>query len=380
MAPPDLHNVPFWIVCWRGYDDGAGRDIVLARNTPTESFRRRGLQPVAAVIKRSAARTSERFLFGSRFTNEWLAMDLNDFDLNLLLVFDHLLKEKSVSKVAEVLGVTQPAISRSLKRLREQLGDELFYRTPNGMVPTAYAQHLAGPIADALDAIGNAFSNSFSFDPATSQRYFTLRMSDIGEIYILPRLMRILAEEAPGVSVTIVRGNGDALRAGMEAGTIDLAIGLIDGLEAGFFRRQIFRQGYVCVFRPGHPLAGRDMSLEDFLGAQHAVVSAVGTGHARIDELIEKQGIRRKVKLRVPNYASLERLLQGTDLIATVPEALVQPNIHPFALAYSRHPVDLPKLSIDAFWHARAHRDPANQWLRNVIAVRCALPAVETRD
>ena len=86
------------------------------------------------------------------------------------------------------------------------------------------------------------------------------------------------------------------------------------------------------------------------------------------------------MKLRVPNYASLERLLQGTDLIATVPEALVQPNIHPFALAYSRHPVDLPKLSIDAFWHARAHRDPANQWLRNVIAVRCALPAVETRD
>lgn len=365
---------------WRGYDDGAGRDIVLARNTPTERFRRRGLQPVAAVIKRSAARTSERFLFGRRFTNEWFAMDLNDFDLNLLLVFDHMLKEKSVSKVAEVLGVTQPAISRSLKRLREQLGDELFYRTPTGMVPTAYAQHLAEPIADALHAIGNAFNNSFSFDPATSQREFTLRMSDIGEIYILPRLMRVLAEEAPGVSVTIVRCNGETLRAGMEAGTIDLAIGLIDGLEAGFFRRQIYRQGYVCVFRPGHPLAGTDMTLDDFLSARHAVVTAVGTGHARIDDLIEKQGIRRKVTLRVPNYASLERLLQGTDLIATVPEALVQPNIHPFALAYSRHPVDLPKLSIDAFWHARAHRDPANQWLRNVIAVRCALPAVETRD
>lgn len=307
-------------------------------------------------------------------------MDLKEFDLNLLLVFDQLLKERKVSRVADILGVTQPAISRSLKRLRLLLGDELFHRTASGMEPTAYARHLAEPVGDALDALRRAIGQEFAFDPASSRRNFTLRMSDIGEMYILPRLMRLLGSEAPGVSVTIVRDNAEALKTGLEAGRIDLAVGLIDGLEAGFFRRQVFRQGYVCVFRPGHPLAGRTLTLEDFTAAEHVVVAAAGTGHGRIDELIDKQGIQRKVKLKVPNYASLEHLLQSTDLIATVPEALVQPNIYPLALAWSRHPVVLPRLSIDAYWHARFHRDPGNRWLRELIAVQCALPAIAAED
>lgn len=307
-------------------------------------------------------------------------MDLKNFDLNLLLIFDLLLKEKKVSSVADQLNLTQPAISRSLKRLRGLLGDELFYRTSTGMEPTAYARHLAEPIAYALNSLSNAISQGVSFDPATSKKTFTIRMSDIGEIYMLPRLLRVLAKEAPGVSITVVRDNHEALKADMEAGRTDLAIGLIENLEAGFFRRQIYKQGYVCVFRPDHPLAGRPMSLDDFVAAEHALVTGTGTGHARIDELIDKQGIQRKVRLRIPNYASLERLLNGSDLIATVPEALVQPNISPLSLAYSRHPVQLPRLSIDQFWHARFHRDPANQWLREVIAVHCALPPVVPAD
>ncbi len=304
-------------------------------------------------------------------------MNLKEFDLNLLRVFDLMLKEKKVSGVADALGVTQPAISRSLKRLRGLLGDELFYRTSTGMEPTAYARHLAEPVAFALATLDNAISSGLTFDPATSTREFTLRMSDIGEIYLLPRLMRFLAKEAPGVSISVVRGNHDSLKNDMEAGRIDLAVGLIDGLEGGFFRRQVYKQGYVCVFRPEHPLAGRPMTLDDFSAAGHAVVSAVGTGHAQVDELIEKQGIRRTVKLRIPNYASLEHLLAATDLIATVPAALIHPDIHPLALAYSRHPVPLPRLSIDQYWHARFHRDPANQWLRNAVAVHCALPPTD---
>lgn len=307
-------------------------------------------------------------------------MDLKNFDLNLLLVFDQMLKERKVSAVADTLGVTQPAISRSLKRLRQLLGDELFYRTASGMEPTSYARHLAEPVGEALDALRMAISREFDFDPRSSRRSFTLRMSDIGEIYILPRLLRFLSVEAPGVGINIVRDGGERLKSEMEAGRIDLAIGLIDGLETGFFSRQVFKQGYVCVFRPDHPLAGRPMTLDDFVAAEHAVVTAAGTGHGRIDELIEKQGIQRKVKLRVPTYASLEHLLRATDLVATVPEALVQPNIHPLALAYSKHPVSLPRLSIDAFWHARFHRDPANRWLRNVIAVQCALPSIQALE
>lgn len=304
-------------------------------------------------------------------------MDLNEFDLNLLLVLDQMLKQKKVSSVADTLGVTQPAISRALKRLRLLLGDELFYRTAAGMEPTAYARHLAEPVGEALEVLRRAISRDFAFNPTQSTRNFTLRMSDIGEMCILPRLLRYLSTEAPGVSLTIVRDPVDVLRTNMERGSVDLAIGLIDGLETGFFCREIFRQGYVCVFRPDHPLAGRPLSLEAFLAVEHVVVTAAGTGHTQIDELIEKQGVQRKVKLRIPTYASLESLLQSSDLIATVPEALIQPNLQPLALGYARHPVNLPRLSINEFWHAHFHRDPANRWLRNVIAVECALPPIE---
>ena len=188
--------------------------------------------------------------------------------------------------------------------------------------------------------------------------------------------MRLLPGIAPGVSITIVRDRDEALRTKLAAGEIDLAIGLLEGLAAGFFRRQIFRQGYVCVFRPDHPLARRPLTLADFIDAEHAIVTAAGSGHAQIDELIEKQGIQRNVKLRVPNYASLEHLLRSSDLIATVPEALVQPNIDPLELAHAPHPVQLPRLALNIFWHARFHRDPANRWLRDLIAVHCALPPI----
>ncbi|WP_298283238.1 LysR family transcriptional regulator [Acidocella sp.] len=303
-------------------------------------------------------------------------MDLREFDLNLLLVFDQILKTRKLSRAAEALGVTQPAISRSLARLRALLGDELFHRTPTGMEPTAYAAHLSGPVAAALATLGQALSQDFAFTPLTSARNFTLRLTDIGELTILPRLLRHLSGAAPGVGLTIVRGNGEALRSALERGEIDLAIGLIGDLGAGFFRRTIFRQGYVCVFRPSHPLAGRPLTQAAFAQAGHVVVTAAGTGHARIDELIEAKGIRRDIKLRVPHYASLERLLPGSDLIATVPEALVQSRLHPSALAHARLPFALPVLPIDMFWHARNHQDPANIWLRNAIAIDCALPAI----
>lgn len=302
-------------------------------------------------------------------------MDLRQLDLNLLLVFELMLRERQVSRVAEQLGVTQPAISRSLKRLRNLLGDELFYRSPEGMSPTAYAQHLAEPICLALDELRQALSSEFSFDPASSRRTFVIAMSDIGESYILPRLMALLARMAPSTALTIVRDRGEALQRNMVAGHIDLAIGLHEHLQSGFFAREVYRQNYVCVFRHGHPLAGRPLSLDDFVQAEHAVVSATGYGHAEIDSLIDRQGIQRSIRVRLPNYASLENLLFSTDLIATVPEVLVQPHLKPLALAHAPHPVTLPDLAIRAFWHERNHRDPANRWLRELVAVHCNLSA-----
>lgn len=301
-------------------------------------------------------------------------MDLRDFDLNLLLVFDQLLKERNLSRVADNLGVTQPAVSRSLKRLRLLLGDELFCRTGRGMEPTAYASHLADPVRQALETLQQAISEEYVFDPRDSRRNFVLHLTEIGELFIVPRLMRLLNIQAPGVSVTVVRHSLDTLKSDMEDGRIDLAVGLIENLESGFYSRQLLQQGYVCVFRSQHPLAGSPISLEDFEAAEHVIVASSDTGHNRIDEIMRREGIKRTVKLRVPDYGTLERLLQGTDLIATVPEALVHPDVVPLALAYSRPPIDLPQLPIVQLWHQRFHRDPGNLWLREMIAAHFTLP------
>jgi len=294
-------------------------------------------------------------------------MLLQDVDLNLLVVLHQLLTQRRVSRVAETLGLTQPAVSNALARLRAVLGDELFVRTGGGMVPTPYADQLAGPVAEALGLLQGAMSQPRAFDPASSPRRFVIGMTDIGEIYFLPRLMKELARIAPEVTVSTVRNTAVNLKDEIEAGHVDLAIGLLPQLAAGFLSRRLFRQRYVCTFRAGHLLDKRRISLREFSAAEHLVVMSAGTGHGKVDELMERAGIVRNVRLRVPHFVAVGHLLRGSDLVATLPERLAESVAEPFGLAYVSHPVKLPEISIELFWHARYHRDPASQWLREVI-------------
>ena len=294
-------------------------------------------------------------------------MDLKDVDLNLLVVFDQMLRERRVSACAEKLGISQPAVSNALARLRRLLDDELFLRTSRGMEPTPLALRLAEPIASALAAIHATLNDRAGFDAASSKRRFTLGMTDIGEIYFLPRLMEALAHAAPQVSITTVRKPAVNLRDAMEAGQVDLAIGLLPELKTGFFQRQLFRQTYVCMFRAGHALDRGRIDLADFEAADHVVVVSPGTGHSRVDELIERRGVRRRVRLTVPHFVALGHILHATDMIATVPERYAQQSMRHFGLKYLPHPVALPEIGIAVFWHARFHKEPGNQWLRRLI-------------
>jgi DNA-binding transcriptional LysR family regulator len=294
-------------------------------------------------------------------------MDLKDIDLNLLVVFNQLLIERGVSKVAVRLGLSQPAVSNALARLRKLTGDALFLRTTKGMEPTPFAQQLAEPIACALGLIHSAVNQRTSFDPATARRSFTVGMTDIGEIYFLPDLMEELAKVAPGVVMSTVRNTTVNLRDEMEAGHIDLAIGLLPQLKAGFFQRRLFRQRYVCMFRQGHALARRRVSLAEFAQAKHVVVVSEGTGHGKVDELLERGGVARHVLLTVPHFVAVGHILQHSDLVATVPERLAQALAGPFGLAYARHPAPLPEIAINMFWHAKYQKDPANEWLRSLV-------------
>ncbi|MDO8905688.1 LysR family transcriptional regulator [Hydrogenophaga sp.] len=296
-------------------------------------------------------------------------MDLADMDLNLLVVFHHLLRERRVSRVAQTLGLSQPAVSNALRRLRTQLDDELFLRTPGGMEPTPYAQQLAVPLSQALDTLRDALNVRASFDPATSSRCFTVAMSDVGETYFLPVLMDALAQHAPGVTLRCISVADAALRDDMAQGRVDLALGSLPQLQAGFFQQALFRQPYLALMRQGHPLAGRkQVSRTQYRQVGHVRVIAAGTGHGRVDRALDQLGVARRVQLTVSHYAALGHVLGSTDLLATVPERFAQRVTGPFRLVTRPLALPLPSSTIAQLWHAHLHRDPGHQWLRALVA------------
>lgn len=294
-------------------------------------------------------------------------MELTDIDLNQLVLFQQLMVERRVSKVAENLGLTQPAVSNTLAKLRRQFGDELFVRTPKGMLPTPFAEQLAEPVGYALGMIHSGLNQHSRFDPASVKRAVTIAMTDIGEIVFLPSLVERLRREAPGISLGTVRTTATGLRDDMEAGKVDLAIGPLPQLKSGFFQRRLFRQRYVCLFRKGHALDRRRLTLADFEAAEHLAIVSAGTGHGKVDELIRRAGVERRTRLTIPHFVSVGHLLRRTEMVATVTERLAQSLAGPFDLTFRPHPIDLPEVAINVFWHAKVHRSPAHQWLRGLV-------------
>jgi DNA-binding transcriptional LysR family regulator len=294
-------------------------------------------------------------------------VELTDIDLNQLVLFHQLILERSITKVADNLGVSQPAVSNSLAKLRRLFGDDLFVRTASGMVPTAFAEQLAEPVGQALATLNVGLNQQLHFDPASIHRSLTLGMTDIGEIVFLPALVKRLRREAPGVQINTVRNSAMNLREEMESGKVDMAIGPLPQLKGGFFHRRLFRQRYVCLFRQGHALERKRISAEDFRAAEHLGIVSAGTAHGRVESLLRKAGIERNVILTVPHFISVGHILRETNLVATVTETLAASLTGPFQLAYRPLPVALPEISINISWHAKVHRSPVHQWLREMI-------------
>lgn len=295
-------------------------------------------------------------------------MDFQSFDLNLLRVFDRLVSERKVSAAAESLGLTQPAVSNALKRLREITGDELFTRTSTGMQPTPYAMQIAEPICYAIATIEGAFSGNRPFDASTSERTFTLGLTDIGEAYILPRLLEQCRDEAPGVDFTALQVGPDSLREAMEKGQVDIAVGLLPSLQGNFFRRRMMQQRYVVCMRAEHPLANKSpWTIDDFMAQEHVVVAAPRSGHGAVEVEMIKLGLLRRIRLTIPHYLAIGPILSHNDVVCTVPETLVRILASHYGLVSTKHPVTLPRVSIDVFWHRRQQRDPGNIWLRSSL-------------
>lgn len=295
-------------------------------------------------------------------------MNLADVDLNLLVVFDRLLHERSVSRSAVSLGLSQPAVSNALRRLRDLLGDELFLRTPAGMAPTPYAMQLAQPVAQALQTLHAALNVRASFDAETSNRCFTVAMTDVGETYFLPVLMDLLAQQAPSVTLRCVSVTTPDLRDTMSSGGVDLALGSLPQMPAGFYQQALFRQRYVLLMRQSHPLAdAAHINASLYRQARHVRVEAHGTAHHQVEEALAQRGIRRQVCLSVPHYVALGHVLCSTDLVATVPERFADRVTEPLGLVARPLAWRLPVSIIGQYWHAHLHRDPGHRWLRDLM-------------
>lgn len=294
-------------------------------------------------------------------------MDLRDLDLNLLVIFNQLLLDRRVSIAADNLGLTQPAVSNALRRLRTSFKDELFVRTYQGMQPTPYALQLAEPVALAIQTLRDALSHQEQFAPHSSTRTFTLAMTDIGEIYFTPSLMDAFVRLAPGCTISTVRNSATSLIEAMQDGSVDLAVGLLPHLQAGFFQRRLFRHRYVCMCRQGHPVTRAPLTLESFCAHGHVRIVSANSGHGEVDAYMARSGIPRDIRLEVPHFVAVGHILQRTDLLATVPERFAASCAEPFGLVALPHPVQLPEIDINLFWHAKYHREPANRWLRQLM-------------
>lgn len=292
---------------------------------------------------------------------------MDDFDLNLLRIFDALWHKQHVGRAATSLGLSQPAFSYSLKRLREQFGDQLFIRTRTGMQPTAEAERLAPTIAQILEQVRSHLLSVQPFDPATSARTFTVSMSDLGEMVFLPKLMRHLSQIAPGVNIRTFGGRPGDLMLAMENGELDLMMGYFpDTRGSDVFQQRLFSHGFACLARVDHPSAADDMSMEAFLALPHASIRAEGRSQEIVEQYYKEHGVRRRLQLQTHHFLSIPFVVAATDVVVTIPEAVGEMFSQLAGIRTFRPPMSLPEFDIKQYWHRRQHNDVANRWLRGV--------------
>lgn len=295
-------------------------------------------------------------------------MNVTDIDLNLLRAFDAIATEGSVTVAGERIGLSQPAMSNALARLRALFDDPLFVRTPRGMRPTPFAQQLAQPVREALRLIQGALQQHAGFDPASSGNIFRLSMSDIGEMVFLPGLLECVKRDAPGVRIEVARISIKDTHAQLEAGELDLAVGFLPGLTTGMRQQPLFREHYVCMLRADHPVIGARISAKQFRQAAHVLVSYAGTGHQVIEETFVKEGLNGRIAARVPDFLVVPMILARTALIVTLPSRVAAVFAQLGKFKVLELPIDMPSFEVRLHWHQRFHQDPANRWLREVMA------------
>ena len=296
---------------------------------------------------------------------EIVPTNIKNLDLNLLKALDALLDERSVTRAAERLSLTQPAVSGMLTRLRESFDDPLFVRTQRGIAPTLRAQALAGPLKELL-CNAEALLRPQGFDPATAHMTLRIAATDYALQAVVLPFLAVLRKRAPGVCVAVVPAQHLPLHERLERGDIDLALITPENTAPDLHARRLFEERYVCVMRADHPDARRRcLSLARFCELDHALVSYGGGSFRGVtDEALERLGRQRRVALSVTSFLVLPEILRSSDLIAVVPQRLVRPDS---GLVVLEPPLEIPGFTKTAAWHERTHRSPGHQWARELL-------------
>ena len=304
-------------------------------------------------------------------------MNISRVDLNLLVYLDVLLSECSVSRAADRLGITQPAMSNGLRRLRDLFDDPLLVRTSNGMQPTERASELKPLLQDALVLLEKAVQPKAEFDAANSERIFRVMASDYSEATILPLVLDKLAELAPGISLDVLTPS-DVSFEDLEQGKVDMAINRFHQMPNSFHQNTVWHDNFSCVLRADNA-AAKNFTLENFAAAKHVWVSKTGMGQGvgvnprqamrlgRVDESLAEHGMERDIRVFTRHYQVALSLAKQQDLIATVPTKLAQTVVDDSALVVKNVPYMIPPFELKMIWSPLLHHNPGHVWLRRLV-------------
>lgn len=293
-------------------------------------------------------------------------MNLIGLDLNLLAALDAMLRERSVSRAAARVGVSQPAMSHSLSRLRAWFDDPLLVRSSGGMIPTKRAEQLEAPLRAALEQLRQAVQSPAPFEPSSVERAFVLVTTDYGELNVLPPLAAQLTKEAPKVDLLASPDVG-LWATRLEEGACDLYVGPL-GVKppAGIRSRRLYKEQFVCVMRRDHP-AVRKLTVERFANLVHVLVAPRGRLGSPVDDALAAKGLRRRVAVMVPHFLVAPWLVAESDMVITLPRRTALRFCELLPLKWVEPPLKLPGFDVHQAWHERVHHDPFHRWMRDQV-------------
>jgi DNA-binding transcriptional LysR family regulator len=297
---------------------------------------------------------------------------LKTLDLNLLVALDALLSERSVTQAAARLVITQSAMSRTLKRLRDLFHDPLLVRTAQGMLPTPRAESLIQPLQRVLAEIEQVFTQP-SFDPTTAKRMFSISTNDLFHAILLPSLLNHLSSQAPGIDLVIRTPTRDTQHR-LATGELDLVISPHVADQVGFYQQRLFDERYVCMVRADHPLIGETLSLEEFVQLSHILIGGENS-LGIIDRTLAEHHLARRIVLRLPTFLGAPLIVARSNLILTTPERFARSFSSVLPLRLLDPPLALARFSVKQLWHERNHQEPGHIWLRNSYSIQRILCA-----